>query len=116
MIPPDFWGIDHRRGHGGEPTTSVMLHIRPDLVDMAKAKSMPLKDIGGGFIAKSYGTHEFQGIAHSIFLHAEEVQPSGFMGDPTRATAEKGKYLFEKTIEHLVDLVKAFMKAETGID
>jgi len=112
MIPPDFWGPGHRRGHGGEPTTSVMLHLRPDLVDMAKAQLKPLKDIGEGFEAKSYGNHEFQGIVHSIFLHAEEVQPSGFMGDPTRATAEKGKFLYEKAVDHLVDLVEAFRKVD----
>lgn len=112
MIPPDFWGPGHRTGHGGEPTTSVMLHLRPDLVDMDKAQLKPLKDIGEGFTAKSYGTHEFQGIVHSIFLHAEEVQPSGFMGDPTRATVEKGRFLYEKAVNHLVDLVEAFRKVD----
>ena len=113
MIPPNFWGPGHRTGHGGEPTTSVMLHLKPDLVDMDKAQLKNLKNIGEGFTAKSNGVHEFQGIAHSIFLPAEEVQPSGFMGDPTRATAEKGKFLFEKAMNHLVDLVEAFKKVET---
>ena len=112
LTPPDFWGPGHRTGHGGEPTTSVMLHLRPDLVEMDKAQLKELKDIGEGFKAKSYGNHEFQGITHNIFLPAEEVQPSGFMGDPTKATSEKGKYLYEKTINHLVDLVEAFKKVE----
>jgi creatinine amidohydrolase len=112
MIPPDFLGPNHRTGHGGEPTTSVMLHLRSDLVDMEKAQSKPLKDIGEGFKAKSYGTHEFQGVDHSIFLHAEEVQPSGFMGDPTKATAEKGKFLYVKAVDHLVNLVEAYKKME----
>ncbi len=89
-----------------------MLHLRPDLVDMEKAQLKSLKDIGEGFKAKSYGNHELQGITHSIFLPAEEVQPSGFMGDPTRATAEKGKFLYEKAVDHLVDLVEAFKKVE----
>ena len=112
MIPPNYWGNDHRLGHGGEPTTSVMLHLKPELVDMKKAQYKPLKEIGEGFKAKSYGTHEFNGVDHSIFLHAEEVEPSGFMGDPTRASAEKGKYLYEKAVDHLVELVEAFKKLE----
>jgi creatinine amidohydrolase/Fe(II)-dependent formamide hydrolase-like protein len=89
-----------------------MLHLRPDLVDMEKAQLKPLKDIGEGFTAKSYGNHEFQGIVHSIFLPAEEVQPSGFMGDPTRATPEKGRFLYEKAVDHLVALVEAFRKVD----
>jgi creatinine amidohydrolase len=112
MTPPDFWGPSHRTGHGGEPTTSVMLHLRPDLVDMGKAQSVPLKDIGADLKAKSYGNHEFQGVTHNIFLPAEEVQSSGFMGDPTKATTEKGKFLYEKALNHLVDLVEAFKKVE----
>jgi hypothetical protein len=29
LVPPDMWGPDKKLGHGGEPTTSVVLHLHP---------------------------------------------------------------------------------------
>ncbi|MGD2200546.1 MAG: creatininase family protein [Candidatus Bathyarchaeota archaeon] len=112
LTPQDFWEPGQRLGHGGEPTTSVMLHLHPELVDMSRAESKPLIQPLEGFKTRSYGSHWFQGVPHSIYLFGEEVQPMGFMGDPTKASVEKGKILYERAMEHLVGFVEAFKKLD----
>jgi creatinine amidohydrolase/Fe(II)-dependent formamide hydrolase-like protein len=37
------------------------------------------------------------------------------MGDPTRASAERGKVLYEKAVDHLVGLVEAFKALDAGL-
>lgn len=109
-VPKDFWGPKLRMGHGGEPVTSVMLFLHPELVNMDQAKLNELIDIGEGFKTNNYGSHNFNGLLQNIYLFAEEVEKEGFMGDPTRASAEKGKILYEKTIEYLVNFVEKYRK------
>jgi creatinine amidohydrolase/Fe(II)-dependent formamide hydrolase-like protein len=65
-----------------------------------------------GFETRSYGVHWFEGVPHSVYLFGEEVEPSGFMGDPTKSSAEKGKILYERAVKHLVRFVEAFKKLD----
>jgi creatinine amidohydrolase len=115
LVPQNFWGSGLRIGHGGEPTTSIMLHLFPELVNMEKAELKPLRQPMEGFQTKSYGTHSFKDLPQSTSLFAEEVETSGFMGDPTRASSEKGRILYEKLIEYLVDYVEAFRKLDPAL-
>jgi len=115
LTPPGFWGPDLRLGHGGEPTTSVMLHLHPELVDMSRAESKPLRGPMEGFRTTSYGVHSFEGVPQNIYLFAEEVEPSGLMGDPTEASAEKGRLLYEKALNYLVEFVEAFRKLDPAL-
>jgi len=115
MVPPNFWGEGHRTGHGGEPTTSVMLHLHPELVDMSRAELRELRQPMEGFKTKSYGVHEHGGVPHSVYLFAEEVESSGFMGDPTRASAEKGEQLYKAALDHLVGFVESFKRLDPAL-
>jgi creatinine amidohydrolase len=108
LTPEGFWEEGQKLGHGGEPTTSVMLHLHPDLVEMEEIRYEVLEQNFEGFETQSYSTHKFKGVNQNIYLYAEEVQPNGYMGDPTKASAEKGKQLYEKTIDYLVDFVECF--------
>ena len=112
VTPLGFWDPDKRMGHGGEPTTSVMLHLHPELVDMARAEDQPLKQKLQGLESRSYGLHSFQGVPQNVYLFADEVQTSGFMGDPTGASAEKGKVLYQKVVDYLVDFMETFRKLD----
>lgn len=69
-----------------------------------------------GFETTSSTAHTFKGVSQSIPLFAEAVESNGFMGDPTGASAEKGKLLYEKTINYLVDFVEAFKKLDADLD
>jgi len=76
-------------GHGGEGETSIVMAIRPDLIDLAKAEAqVPEKVIK---------LSEKVGIVYNM----AEVSKTGAIGDPTKATVEKGKMM----LDALVDLV-----------
>jgi len=70
--------------HSGEGETSLMLHLRPELVHMDKAVDWVPKDIERGDL--NYG---------SILRYC----PDGVWGEAKRATAEKG----EKMLNYLID-------------
>jgi creatinine amidohydrolase len=115
LAPQDFWESGFRLGHGGEPSTSVMLHLYPDLVDMSKAAWRPLNQPMEGFESTTYGTHWFKGIPLSIPLLAEEVTDSSAQSNPTVASKEKGKILYNRLIEYLIEFLDAFKKLEPSL-
>ena len=106
-ITPAF-GV--RSGHGGEPVASVMLYLTPDLVDMKKAKWTPTRQPLDGMNSESYGTHEFKKLKVMIPLYTEEVAPNGVMGDPTKASKERGEKLFKALTDYLVDFIEHFRR------
>ena len=98
-IPPDQGGTsdagEHGYGiHGGLFETSVVLHLRPELVamDMA-APHVPVK-------LAEYARIGF-GRAGRIGWLASDFGPSGVIGDPTRATADLGASLFAAMVQGL---------------
>ncbi|MCW3991186.1 MAG: creatininase family protein [Candidatus Bathyarchaeota archaeon] len=115
LAPSDMAEPGLRLGHGGDPTTSVMLHLHPELVDMGEAEWKPLRQPMEGFETRSYGVHAFKGVPLNIPLFAEEVASSGVMGDPTRASREKGKRLYERLVEYLAEFVEAFSRLEPNL-
>jgi creatinine amidohydrolase len=89
--------------HAGEYETAMMLHLRPDLVHMERA------------------VHEMGQLKLEYFNwdHAEpsvlswqdwwsRMSESGVCGDPTVATAEFGRALFETTVGNFVHFVREF--------
>jgi len=90
LLPKETFEVWGGLGHGGEGETSMMLAAAPELVEMSYAK----------------------GVVPNLPAHIqvkwtfEELTPYGATGDPTKATAEKGK----KMRDALVDLLVAFLK------
>ncbi len=81
--------LDANHGiHAGDIETSLMLHFRPDLVDMSKAGRFEPSTVamaGDGYKwLRPTGLH-----AHAWM--AQDVHASGAAGDASLATAEKGK-------------------------
>lgn len=81
--------LDVRHGiHGGDVETALMLHFRPDLVDMGQAARfeplmLPMAEDGYRWLRPT-GPHAFAWMA-------QDVHPAGVAGDASLATAEKGK-------------------------
>ena len=96
-VPPDQGGVSDpdEQGygiHGGLFETSVVLHLRPELVGMElAAPHVPAK-------LKGYGRIGF-GRAGRIGWLANDFGPSGVIGDPTRATAAQGASLFAAMVQ-----------------
>src|SRR5665213_3344984 len=88
----DWFSTDESFGrcHANVAETSLMLHLRADLVDMSKTYPMPGKRV-----------RPFWHYPHSM------VPRDGHQGDPSKATAEMGKKMFDLAVTSLAQQVTA---------
>lgn len=84
-------------GHGGEIVTSVILAIRPDLVDMSKAvRELP---------KRSFQLEHAKDLpAVYAFDDHSKITRSGITGNPLKASKEKGEEVIERCLQFLVSL------------
>lgn len=90
LLPPGTFAKDYGIGHAGEAETSTALYLVPDLVDMEVARG------------------EWPALPAEIKLGVSipETSKTGATGDPTHATAAKGRLI----VEALSDYLSAFLK------
>jgi creatinine amidohydrolase len=82
-------------GHASECGTSVMLYLRPDLVDMSKAELVaPLAEV----------YEIFTDVIR--YIPFEEKTNNGTIGDARAGSAEKGKMLVEKCVDRIVSYME----------
>jgi creatinine amidohydrolase len=80
--------------HAGHDETSMILHLRPDLVDMGVAEAnVPAK--------LAANRHVRFGGSVSFGWLSDDFGPSGVIGDPTGASAEHGAALFDAAVDVL---------------
>lgn len=85
--------------HGSAGETSIVMHVRPDLVDLDRAeRSLPTWL--GAYDHIGFGGEVSFGWASS------DVMPGGVIGDPTLASAEMGKVLFESAADRLAGVLR----------
>jgi creatinine amidohydrolase/Fe(II)-dependent formamide hydrolase-like protein len=85
--------------HAGEIETSTSLAVRPHLVKMEHSK----KEVPE-FSSRYLDFTSKRGVLW--YAYTRKISNSGVMGDPTRASAEKGKKIWEIMITHLVAMVE----------
>jgi len=74
----------------------VMMHLRPDLIDMTNiSRKVPERMAANKYV-------RFGGRVSFGWL-SNDFDPEGYIGDPTDATAELGKQLFEGSVTGLVE-------------
>lgn len=101
--------LEDRHGiHGGDVETSLMLHFRPDLVDMSKAENF-ISNVARAEEAfellRQTGTHAYAWVA-------SDLNPHGVVGNAAIATAEKGRLTAEHQAEGFVRLMHDIRKAK----
>lgn len=77
-------------GHGGEGETSIMMAVRPDLVDLSKAVSQVPETMIE--INKDI----------DVIWNISEITKTGATGDPTKASIEKGNQMLDILVELVV--------------
>lgn len=93
----DLGGI----AHGGEFETSLMLHLRPDLVRPAQM-NVTYRDE-----PYTHGGQEmFDSGALSSYRSFAELSETGELGDPTVASAEKGEKLLANLVAELSTIIQ----------
>lgn len=78
--------------HAGFDETSVMLHLHPELVDMARAEAgntAPLDELLPELMAKG----------------VRPVSGNGILGDPSSATAADGERLFAQLVDRVMEVI-----------
>ena len=88
-------------GHACEFETSLILHLRPELIDQDEIKS-----------AGKLVTDEIDGVFISRDMRQRTAQ--GATGRPDLATAEKGEKLFNGIVDRLFALVEKLLKETLG--
>jgi creatinine amidohydrolase len=101
-LAPEKNGMETPRlTHACEYETSMILHLRPDLVAMDQIQeSEP--------VINNRWSHVERGGKVSTFQRWGRVSPSGSMGHPSAATAEKGKGMLEGVVNEVVDFLNDF--------
>jgi creatinine amidohydrolase len=95
--------IEQRHGsHADELETSRMLALAPHLVDMARAEASPAL------------RHETPGPLTGTDTSSPNYSRSGSFGDPTLATAAKGKILLAAMVDDMVEQATALLGAKSG--
>lgn len=110
-IPDTLWkelygpSVSAARGHGGDPVTSVYMHLFPDLLRPDHARPS-VRSKAFGLPTGGVSNVQFEGMSIQIPLNCDEVNPDGMMGgDPSLASAEIGKRL----VDHLVGFCARFV-------
>lgn len=85
----DILSVCSGQGHAGEDETSVMLAIRPELVNMREARGRRVK-------------RKIRVIKKDI---GKEVFPDGLNDDPSSATAEKGERILQIVSESIARVI-----------
>lgn len=93
--------------HGGMDETSVMLHLRPDLVDMSLAVRRVPEKIAENKHVKFGGRVAFGWLSNDFFAE-------GHIGDPTGATADIGKKMFTACVDTLCETLREISVFDFG--
>jgi creatinine amidohydrolase len=98
-MPPGLYSDQETRFgiHGGDMETSLLLHFRPDTVDMAAARDFrstaetaPIPPIGS--VAQAW--------------ISSDLNPAGVVGEAHLATAEKGRLTAEHIVADVIGLLR----------
>jgi creatinine amidohydrolase len=89
--------------HGGHDETSMLLHIRPDLVDLTRAVRAVPEHLAQNQQVKWGGGVSFGWLSSDFEPEPAAGQlPVGIIGDGTKASAEHGERLWAKVLNNLV--------------
>lgn len=89
--------------HAGEYETAMMLHLRPDLVQMDRAVQE-----NGQLKLKYFNWDHPERSALTWNDWWSRMSKTGVCGDPTLATEEFGAHVFAATVTNLIELVREF--------
>jgi creatinine amidohydrolase len=93
--------------HGGMDETSVMLHLRPELVDMSVAVRRVPEKLAQNDHVRFGGKVAFGWLSNDFF-------PDGHIGDPTGANAEIGSRMFDSAVTSLSGAVREISTFDFG--
>jgi len=96
-------------GHADEFETSLLLHLAPELVHMERATAEDIINYRNRFFPGDLYS-DIPNVVGGIFWSTWGVVPTktGVYGDPTPATAETGRILFEAIVSGCADFMREY--------
>jgi creatinine amidohydrolase len=107
VIAPDDKPYDI---HGGLIETSMVLALRPETVDMGKARDFPSfqRELAASMRhLRAYGPHAFG-------WKAADLNPQGVVGDASTATAAIGKRIIDNAAARFIELLEDVDRFDVG--
>lgn len=104
------------KGHGADPGISLGEYLEPGSTDFTDLEpNRPAKEFVG--FPLSAKTPQYGGFPLSMAVMLDEISPglTGSAGDPSYGSAEQGERLFALLVEHTVELVERFGKADLQV-
>lgn len=105
-----FEGHEDELGHGGEPSTSLMLALHPDAVRLDLVRPASIANYNG-FDVVSPLEVAFDGQRVNVFLDVSDLSDSGGWGDPRNASAERGDEILNRMTDYICDFAQAWAAA-----
>ncbi len=115
-LPPPAYGPSERSGEGGEiglgihagrDETSLLLHLRPDLVELGALDGVVARPLPDYEHARFGGDTAFGWLS-------DDLAGEGVIGDPTGASADAGAALFESITSRLAGALAEVGRFEFG--
>jgi creatinine amidohydrolase len=112
-VPPDQGGVSapDELGmgiHGGTDETSIMLHLAPELVDMAAATRNVPEHLAENRYVRFGGAVGFGWLS-------DDFGPDGHIGDPVPATAERGEQLVAQAVDAFCEALAEIARFELPV-
>jgi creatinine amidohydrolase len=108
-----FEGSEGELGHGGEPSTSLMLALHPDAVRLDLVRPAEIAHYKG-FEVVSPLEVAFEGTRVNVFLDVADLSDTGGWGDPRNASAERGHEILNRMVRYVCDFARAWAAANTS--
>ena len=119
MLTPEKWKELHGErageasGHGGDPMTSVYLHLFPELMRMDLISKEEKKTVLG-LPPSGLNAVKFQGVDVNLPVDIDDICDSGIAGgNPTLSSPEIGQQIVEYIVGFSVDFIEYFKKQNT---
>jgi len=117
VITIDWWRLQNKlcadltegksfpTGHASELATSILMALRPDLVHWDRMKPEAPSN-------PFYLKYSSQYPMLFMYNDMKQLSDSGSVGDPTKASKEKGEEIIRRCLKYLVEFCQDFQKAE----
>lgn len=114
VVTLNYWGLGKPPGlfpeselrhgiHGGSGETSIMLHLRPDLVREEERRNFVPGSIA---LEERYKYLRPEGSGIGFGWQIQDLNPEGACGDATDADAARGKLIVENAAIRFVELLR----------
>lgn len=117
IAPEVFKIIQGESAHAGDIETSMMLYLAPDLVNMSKAIrdwNFPRSKFIRRGVKPGEKSFAVSGGAVKFMDWLNRTSRTGTLGDPAKASREKGERIFNLYVERLVEFLREFKRMEVS--